>query len=71
MLEINHSPAITTARDKKVAIKLANARDFPYTIAADTKVAELQMLKPEETKMIRPVDIAALNILTEHDNIVT
>ena len=63
------APAITTARDKKVPIKIANTTDFPYTIATDTKVAELQILKPEETKMIRPVDIAALNLLTEHDDI--
>ena len=63
-------PAITTARDKKVAIKIANTTDFPYTIPRDTKIAELQILKPEETKMIRPVDIAALNLLTEHDDVV-
>ena len=64
------APAITTARDKKVPIKIANTTDFPYTIATDTKIAELQILKPEETKMIRPVDIAALNLLTEHDDVV-
>ena len=54
-----------------MAIKIAKTTDFPYTIATDTKVAELQILKPEETKMIRPVHIAALNHLTEHDDIVT
>ena len=65
------SPAIRTARDKKVAIKIAKTTDFPNTIATDTKIAELQILKPEETNMIRPVDIAALNLLTEHDDVVT
>ena len=65
------APAITTARNKKVAIKVANTTDFPYTIAPDTKIAELQILKPEETKLIRPVDIDALNLLTEHDDVVT
>ena len=64
------APAITTARDKKVPIKIANTTDFPYTIATDTKIAELQILRPEETKMIRPVDIAALNFLTEHNDVV-
>ena len=62
--------AITTARDKKVPIKIANTTDFPYTIATDTDIAELQILKPEETKMICPLDIAALNLLTEHDDVV-
>ena len=54
MRESNSSPVITTARDKKVPIKIANTTDFPYTIATDTKISELQILKPEETKMIRP-----------------
>ena len=65
------APAITTARDKKIPIKIANTTDFPYTIATNTKMAELQILKPEETKMICPVDIAALNLLTNHDDAVT
>ena len=54
-----------------MAIKIANATDFPYTMATDTKTAELQILKPEKTKTIRPVDIAALNLLTEHEDVVT
>ena len=65
------APAITTASDEKAPIKIANTTDFAYTIATDTKMAQLQILKPEETKMIRPVDIAALNLLTEHDDVVT
>ena len=65
------APAITTARDKKVAIMIANTTDLRYTLAKDTKISELQILYPEETKMIRPVDIAALNLLTKHDDVVT
>ena len=64
------APAITTARDKRVAIKIANITDFRYTITPHTKLAELQTLKPEETKSIRAVDLAALNLLTEHDDVV-
>ena len=65
------APAITTARDKKVAITIANTTDFPYTIGRDNKFAELQILKPGVTKMIRSVDIAALNLLREHQDVVT
>ena len=65
------APAITTAGVKKVAIEVAKTTYFPYTIPADTKLAELQILKTEETKMIRSVDIAALNLLTKHDDVVT
>ena len=65
------APAITTARDKKAAIKIANTTHFSYTIATDTNIAELQILNPEEPKMIRPVNIAAFSLLTEHDDVVS
>ena len=45
--------------------------DFPYTINGDSTLAEIQILKREETKMIRPVDIAALNFKTDHYDVVT
>ena len=65
------APAITlAARDKRVAIKIANTTDFPHTVTPHTKLAELQILKPEETKLIRAVDKAALNLLTEQDDVV-
>ena len=40
-------------------------------ITPNTKLAELQILKPEETKSIRPVRIAALNLITDYDDVVT
>ena len=69
--KLNIAPAITTARDKRGTIKRANTTDFPYTINPNTKLAELQILKPDEPKMIRPVDIAALNLSTDQDDVVT
>ena len=64
------APSITKTCDKLVAIKITNTTDFPYTITPRTKLAELQKLKPEERKSVRPVDMAALNLLTEHDDVV-
>ena len=64
-------PAKTTARDEKVAIKIASTTDFNYTISADTKLAELQILKPEKTELIRSVDIAVINHSKEHDDVET
>ena len=49
-------PIVTRATTTTRAIKNANTTDFPYTMNADTKLAELQILKPEEMKTIRPVD---------------
>ena len=43
------APTITTARDKLVAIKIANSTESSYTITSNTKLAELHILKPEET----------------------
>ena len=51
-------PVITTARDKRGVIISANTTDFSNTINPNTKLVELQILKPEETKLILPVDIA-------------
>ena len=58
--------ALPTARDKRVVIKIAKTTDFPITINPHTKLAELQILNFEETKSIQPVDIAALNLVSEH-----
>ena len=42
--------------------------DFPHTIKNHTKLAELQILNPEDTKQIRPVDVAALKLLNDPDD---
>ena len=46
------APATTIARDKRVAIIIANTINFPHTVTGNTKLAELQFLKPEETKCL-------------------
>ena len=65
------APAITTAGYKRVTIKIANTTDIPYTITPNKTLAKLRILKPEETKSSCPVDIAALNLLTDHDDVGT
>ena len=40
----------------------------PLTIINHTKLAELQILKPEDTKEIRPIDAAALKRLQDPDD---
>ena len=48
---------------------MANKTEFPYTIKNDTKLAELQILEPEDTKQIRPVKAAAaLKLLGDPDD---
>ena len=69
--ELIVAPAKLTARDKGVAIKIAKTTDFPYTLTPIAKFAELQILKPNEKKLISRVDIAALNLLADHDDVVS
>ena len=63
------APALATAHNKRLNIRFANLTDFPHTIKNHTKLAELQILKPEDTKQIRPVDAAAaLKLLEDPDD---
>ena len=65
------TPAKTTVRDKKIVINVPNTADIPYTIRPNTKFAELQIRKSSEMKTIRPVNVAALNLLDKHNDVVT
>ena len=62
------APALATAHNKRLNIRIANLTDFPHTIKNHTKLAELQILKPEDTKQIRPIDAAALKLLEDPDD---
>ena len=62
------APALATAHNKRLNIRIANLPDFPHTIKNHTKLAELQILKPEDTKQIRPVDAASLKLLEDPDD---
>ena len=62
------APALATTHNKRINIRIANLTDFPHTIKNHTKLAELQNLKPEETKQIRPIDAAALKLLQDPDD---
>ena len=62
------APALATAHNKRLNIRIANLTDFPHKIKNHTKLAELQILKPEDTKQIRPVDAAALKLLEDPDD---
>ena len=59
------APALTTAHNKGLNIRIANLTDFPHTMKNHTKLAELQILKPEDTKQLRPVDAATLKLLQD------
>ena len=48
--QIMVAPALATADNKKIKIRVVNTADTPCTIPTNTKIAELQILKPDDTK---------------------
>ena len=40
------APALATAHNKRLNIRIANLTDFPHTIKNHTKLAELQIFRP-------------------------
>ena len=66
--QIIFAPAITSTNVKRVKIRAINTTENAYTIPINTKVAEMQRLTPEDTKHIRPNNVAALKILEDHDD---
>ena len=62
------APALATTHNKRINVRVANLTDFPHTIKNHTKMAELQILKPEDTKQIRPIDVATLTTLQDPDD---
>ena len=62
------APALATAHNKRIILRIANLTDFPHTIKNHTKLAELQILRPEDTKQIRPVDVATMTTLQDPDD---
>ena len=65
------APALATSDNKQIKIRVVNTTDTPYTIPTNTKRAELQMLKPDDTKNIRSIDVAALKVLEDPNDTIT
>ena len=62
------APALATAQNKRINIRKTNLTDFPHTIKNHTKIVKLQILKPEDTKQLRPIEAAALKLLEDPDD---
>ena len=64
-LLISHS--ISTKFDKKTAVRNTNTTESPYLIKKNTHFAEFSVVTPEQSKFIRPVDMAILSMISEGD----
>ena len=64
-LIISHS--MSTIFDRKIAVRVTNTTESPYTINKNTQIAEFSVVTPEQSKFIKPVDTAILSMIPEGD----
>ena len=64
-LLISHT--MSTIVDKRVAVRVTNTMESPYLIKKHTEIAELSAVTPEQSKHIKPVDMAILSMIPQGD----
>ena len=64
-LIISHS--MSTIIDREKAVRVTNTTESPYTINKNTQIAEISVVTPEQSKFIKPVDMAILSMIPEGD----
>ena len=64
-LLISHSmPSII---DKRIAVRATNTTESPYLFKKHTQIAEFSVVTPEQSKHIKPVDMAILSMIPQDD----
>ena len=61
------SQSISTEFDKKRAVRVTNTMESPYSINKNTQNSDFSVVSPEQSKFIKPVDKAILNMIPEDD----
>ena len=64
-LLISHS--MSTIIDKRIAVRLTNTTESPYLIKKHTQISEFSVVTPEQSKHIKPVDMAILSMIPQDD----
>ena len=64
-LLISHS--MSTLIDKRIAVRVTNTTESPYLIKKHTQIAEFFVVTPEQSKHIKPVDLAILSMNPQDD----
>ena len=59
---------LATVHKKPVNFRIANFTDITYTIKNHNKLAELQVLRPQDTKQMQPLYAATLKLLEDRDD---
>ena len=53
--------------DKRIAVRVTNTTETPYLIKKHTQIAEFSVVTPEQSKHIKPVDMAILSMIPQGD----
>ena len=64
-LLISHS--MSTIIDKRIAVRVTNTTESPYLIKKHTEIPEFSVVTPEQSKHIKPVDMAILSMIPQGD----
>ena len=62
---ISHSISIII--DMTIAVRVTNTTESPYLIKKHTQTAEFSVVTPEQSKHIKPVDMATLSMIPPSD----
>ena len=65
ILLISHS--MSTIIDKRIAVRVTNTTESPYHIKKHTQLAEFSVVTPEQSKHIKPVNMAILSVIPQDD----
>ena len=58
---------MSTIFNKRIAVSVTNTREPPYLIKKHTQIAEISVVTPEQSKRIKPVDMAILSTIPQDD----
>ena len=59
--------SMSTIIDKRIAVRVTNTTEAPYLIKKHTQIAEFSVVTPEQSKHIKPVDMAILSMIPQDD----
>ena len=61
------SRSMSTIKGKRTAVRVTNTTESPYHIKKHTQSAEFSVVTPEQSKHIKPVDMAILSMIPQGD----
>ena len=64
-LLISHS--MSRKIDERIAVRVTNTTESPYLIKKHTQITEFSVVIPEESKHIKPVDVAIISMIPQGD----